>query len=253
MKISVVIPAHNEEGCLYGTVSNIVDTLKHEGIPHEILIVNDNSRDNTLTVCQQLSQTFSTVRYVNNQPPNGFGFAVRCGLAEFEGDAVAIMMADASDDPKDLVTGYYKLLQGYDCVFGSRFIKGGKVVDYPIHKLLINRWANSFVKILFGLRYNDTTNAFKIYRREVINGVQPILSYHFNLTVELPLKATVRGFSYVVIPMKWYNRKTGVSKLKIKEMGSRYLFIVLYVWLEKHLSRGDYHRNKILTEVKPSA
>jgi dolichol-phosphate mannosyltransferase len=253
MKISVVIPAHNEEGCLYGTVSNIVDTLKQEGIPHEILIVNDNSRDNTLTICQQLSQTFSTVRYVNNQPPNGFGFAVRRGLAEFGGDAVAIMMADASDDPKDLVTGYYKLLHGYDCVFGSRFTKGGKVVDYPIHKLLINRWANWFVKTLFGLRYNDTTNAFKIYKREVINGIQPILSYHFNLTVELPLKAIVRGFSYVVIPMKWYNRKTGVSKLKIKEMGSRYLFIVLYVWLEKHLSRGDYHRNKKLAEVKPSA
>jgi dolichol-phosphate mannosyltransferase len=253
MKISVVIPAHNEEGCLYETVSNIVDTLRQEGIPHEVLIVNDNSRDDTLTVCQQLSQNFATVRYVNNQPPNGFGFAVRRGLAEFEGDAVAIMMADASDDPKDLVIGYYKLLQGYDCVFGSRFIKGGKVVDYPIHKLLINRWANWFVKTLFGLRYNDTTNAFKIYRREVINGVQPILSHHFNLTVELPLKATVRGFSYTVIPMKWYNRKTGVSKLKIKEMGSRYLFIVLYVWLEKHLSRGDYHRNKRLTEVKSSA
>ncbi len=253
MKISVVIPAHNEEGCLYGTVSNLVDTLEREGIQHEILIINDNSRDKTQAICQQLSQTFKTVRYINNQPPHGFGFAVRRGLAEFEGDAVAIMMADASDDPKDLVTGYYKLLQGYDCVFGSRFIKGGKVVDYPIHKLLINRWANWFVKTLFGLRYNDTTNAFKIYRREVINGVQPILSHHFNLTVELPLKATVRGFSYVVIPMKWYNRKTGVSKLKIKEMGSRYLFIVLYVWLEKHLSRGDYHRKKRLTEVKPSA
>ncbi|MEC4817756.1 MAG: glycosyltransferase family 2 protein [Scytonema sp. PMC 1069.18] len=253
MKISVVIPAHNEEGCLHGTVSNIVDTLEQEGIPHEVLIVNDNSRDNTEAICQELSKTFKTVRYVNNQPPNGFGFAVRRGLAEFESDAVAIMMADASDDVKDLVVGYYKLLQGYDCVFGSRFIRGGKVVDYPAHKLLINRWANWFVKTIFGLRYNDVTNAFKIYRREVILGVQPILSHHFNLTVELPLKAIIRGFSYTIIPMKWYNRKTGVSKLKIKEMGSRYLFIVLYVWLEKHLSRGDYHRNNVLSGVKQSA
>jgi len=253
MKISVVVPAHNEEGCLYGTVSNLIATLGLEGIQHEVLIVNDNSRDNTLGVCQQLAQTFKTVRYINNQPPNGFGFAVRCGLAEFEGDAVAIMMADASDDPKDLVIGYYKLLEGYDCVFGSRFIKEGKVVDYPIHKLLINRWANWFIKILFGFSYNDTTNAFKIYRREVINGLQPILSYHFNLTVELPLKAIVRGFSYKVIPMRWYNRKTGISKLKIKEMGSRYLFIVLYVWLEKHLSCGDYHRHKKLAQLKQNA
>ncbi len=252
MKISVVIPAHNEEGCLYGTVSNIIDTLQAQRIPHEILIINDNSTDRTLAVCEQLARLHN-VRYINNQPPNGFGFAVRRGLAEFEGDAVAIMMADASDDVKDLVVGYRKLLEGYDCIFGSRFIKGGVVVEYPIHKLWINRLANWFVKTIFGLRYNDITNAFKIYRREVIDGVQPILSHHFNLTVELPLKAIVRGFSYRIIPMRWYNRKTGVSKLKIKEMGSRYLFIVLYIWLEKHLSRGDYHRTKKISEFKVNA
>ncbi len=253
MKISVIIPAHNEETCLGGTVSAIADTLLRERIPHEILIVNDNSTDTTPEICQYLSQVFPTVKYFNNQPPNGFGYAVRRGLAEFEGDAVAIMMADASDDVQDLVTGYYKLLEGYECIFGSRFIKGGFVVDYPIHKLAINRLANWFVKSIFGLNYNDITNAFKIYRRETIAGVQPILSHHFNLTVELPLKAIVRGFSYAVIPMRWYNRTSGISKLKIKEMGSRYLFIVLYVWLEKHLSRGDYHRSKKMPELKVNA
>ncbi len=253
MKISVVIPAHNEESCLYETVNSIVDILQQQGIQYEILIVNDNSTDKTLMLCHQLAQVCKGVRYVDNQPPNGFGFAVRCGLAEFEGDAVAIVMADASDDPQDLVEGYYKLQEGYDCIFGSRFIKGGLVVDYPIHKLWINRLANWFIKTIFGFRYNDVTNAFKIYRREVIDGIQPILSHHFNLTVELPLKAIVRGFSYKVIPIKWYNRKTGISKLKIKEMGSRYLFIVLYVWLEKYLSRGDYHRSKKRVEIKSNA
>jgi dolichol-phosphate mannosyltransferase len=253
VKISVVIPAHNEEGCLYGTVVNTVNTLEQAAIPYEILIVNDNSTDNTLAICQQLSHLFNSVRYIDNQPPNGFGFAVRRGLAEFEGDAVAIMMADASDDAKDLVAAYYKLKEGYDCVFGSRFIRGSLVVDYPQHKLLINRLANWFIKTLFGLRYNDVTNAFKIYRREVIDGVQPLLSHHFNLTVELPLKALVRGFSYTVIPINWYNRKTGISKLKIKEMGSRYLFIVLYVWLEKHLARGDYHRSKQIVGLRVNA
>lgn len=246
MRLSVVIPAHNEQDCLHGTVSQIVQVLRREAIPHEVLIVDDNSTDETLLVCQQLAVAFPEVRYVQNQPPNGFGFAVRKGLAEFAGDAVAIVMADASDDPEDLVAGYYKLQEGYDCVFGSRFIKGGSVIDYPIHKLYINRLANWFIKTLFGLRYNDTTNAFKLYRREVIDGIQPILSHHFNLTVELPLKAIVRGFSFAVLPIHWYNRKTGVSKLKIKEMGSRYLFIVLYVLLEKYLSRGDYHRSKSL-------
>jgi dolichol-phosphate mannosyltransferase len=258
MKLSIVIPAHNEQDCLLQTVTQIVNTLQREGIRHEVLIVNDNSTDDTLLVCQQLAVDYPTVRYVCNQPPNGFGFAVRRGLEDFDGDAVAIVMADASDEPEDVVAGYYKLLEGYDCVFGSRFIKGGKVVDYPTHKLLINRLANWFIKVLFGLPYNDTTNAFKLYRRDVIDGIQPLLSHHFNLTVELPLKAIVRGYSYTIIPIRWYNRQVGISKLKLKEMGSRYLFIVLYVWLEKYLSRGDYHRSKrklqsSLTEMKLNA
>jgi dolichol-phosphate mannosyltransferase len=151
-------------------------------------------------------------------------------------------MADSSDSPQNIVDYYYNLQQGYDCVFGSRFIKGGKVIDYPVHKLMINRLANLFIKILFGLKLNDTTNAVKAYRREVIEGISPILSHHFNLTVEIPLKAIIRGYSYQIIPITWENRKAGVSKLKIKEMGSRYLFIVLSIWLEKYLSRGDYRR-----------
>jgi dolichol-phosphate mannosyltransferase len=171
--------------------------------------------------------------------------AIRYGLGRITGDAVAIVMADGSDSPEDLLKYYTKLLQGYDCVFGSRFIKGGCVVDYPRHKLLLNRMANAFIRVLFGLNFNDITNAFKCYRREVITGMQPLISPHFNLTVEMPLKALVRGYSYAVVPITWTNRAAGVSKLKIKEMGSRYLFIVLYLWLEKHLARGDYHRKVI--------
>jgi len=90
------------------------------------------------------------------------------------------------------------------------------------------------------LRYNDVTNAFKMYRSHVIPGLRPFLSHHFNLTVELPLKAIIRGYTYAIVPNEWINRKEGVSKLKIKEMGSRYLFIVLYCFLERWLSRGDY-------------
>ena len=75
----------------------------------------------------------------------------------------------------------------------------------------------------------------------MIEGCRPFLSPHFNLTVELPLKAIVRGYTWTVIPITWRNRRTGRPKLKIKEMGSRYFFICLYVWLEKYFSRGDYH------------
>jgi dolichol-phosphate mannosyltransferase len=240
--LSLVIPAHNEEGCIVPTIESITKLLESEKINYEILVINDNSRDRTEELLQQLSAENNRVRYLNNYFPNGFGFAVRCGLENFRGDAVAIVMADSSDSPQNIVDYYYNLQQGYDCVFGSRFIKGGKVIDYPVHKLMINRLANLFIKILFGLKLNDTTNAFKAYRREVIEGISPILSHHFNLTVEIPLKAIIRGYSYQIIPITWENRKAGVSKLKIKEMGSRYLFIVLSIWLEKYLSRGDYRR-----------
>ena len=179
---------------------------------------------------------------VQNPAPHGFGRAIACGLEAMKGDAAVIMMADESDDCRDVVRYWEKLNEGYDCVFGSRFVKGGGTIDYPPIKLFMNRLANAFVRLLFRHGLNDTTNAFKAYRKEVIDGIRPILSPPFNITVELPLKAAVRGYNFAVIPITWRNRRSGVAKLKIREMGSRYLFIVLYVWLEKYFSRGDYQK-----------
>lgn len=246
--LSIVIPAHNEAENLRGTIEYLANTLEKAKIPNEILVINDNSQDNTVEILTQLQKIHPTLRYVNNNPPNGFGLAVRCGLENFNGDFVAIMMADGSDSPDDLVKFYRKMLEGYDCVFGSRFMAGGEVIDYPIHKKILNRIANNFIRILFQFRYNDITNAFKCYRRHVIMGLQPMLAHHFNLTVELPLKAIIRGYNYAVLPNSWHNRKHGVSKLKIREMGSRYLFIVLYCLIERLFSRGDY---KILDKKSP--
>ncbi len=151
---------------------------------------------------------------------------------------------------EDLVLYYRVLEQGYDCAFGTRFGQGGKVTTTRVSKLILNRVANAVIRVLFQHGYNDTTNAFKAYRRHVIDQLQPLLSNHFNLTVELPLKAIVRGYSYAVVPVSWTNRRHGVSKLNLQEMGSRYLFIVLYVWLEHHLSRGDYRRRDAPPDVR---
>ena len=246
--LSVLIPAHNEEAVIAGTVESFAGALATAGIAHEILVVNDNSRDATESILQRLSRDMPEVRYINNTPPNGFGFAVRAGLAAFAGDAVAIVMADQSDLPEDLVRFYRKLQEGYDCVFGTRFARESHVVDYPWLKRILNRLGNTFIQALFMLRYNDVTNAFKLYRRSVIAGVQPLLAYHFNLTVELPLKAIVRGYRYAVVPNSWLNRTEGVSKFRIREMGSRYLFIILYCYLEKLLSGSDYARRSDLKE-----
>ncbi|MFY7827029.1 MAG: glycosyltransferase family 2 protein [Flectobacillus sp.] len=241
MKLSVVIPAYNEEESIPETLRTLYATLKKYNIDHEICVTNDNSKDRTEEVLKSLQSEIPTLVYFTNKGPNGFGYAVRYGLERFSGDCVAVMMADMSDDPEDLVKYYNTMVaQNVDAVFGSRFIKGGKVYDYPKLKLFINRVANFIVKITTGIKTNDTTNAFKLYKRETIEGIKPFLSPHFNLTVELPLKAYVRGYSYAVVPNSWTNRKYGESKLKIKEMGSRYFFILLYCMIEKYFSRGDY-------------
>lgn len=235
MKYSLVLPAHNEETTLERTVSDLVRALEAEGIDYELVLVNDNSTDSTGRIIDFLAQGHPRVRPVHRTPPRGLGRAVRSGLAAATGDAIAIVMADASDDPRDVITYYRKLEEGYDCAFGSRFIRGAQVHHYPWHKLLVNRLANTFIRFLFGVRYNDMTNAFKAYRRYVIDAVMPLQACHFNVTVEIPLKAIVRGFNYAVVPVNWYGRESGVSKLGIREMGRKYLFVTLYVWLEKLL------------------
>jgi dolichol-phosphate mannosyltransferase len=245
VKLSLVIPARDEEGCIPETLDRLVSTLAGNQISHEIVVVDDGSADGTANQVAQFARLHDGVFCVPNTGRHGFGMAVRVGLVHATGDVVAVVMADGSDSPEDVVKYYRKIQEGYDCVFGSRFIHGSAVLDYPPHKLALNRLANWFIKILFGLHFNDITNAFKCYRRHVIDGIQPLISPHFNLTVEMPLKAIVRGYSFAVVPITWTNRKTGVSKLKIKEMGSRYLFIVLYLWLEKYLARGDYHRTTV--------
>lgn len=244
MKLSVVIPAYNEAANLPETLQAFHGALVRHNIDHELLVVNDNSKDETAAVLLQLQQEIPQLNTIYNPPPlNGFGYAVRQGLENFKGDCVAIVMADMSDSPDDLVKYYQTMMEkNVDCVFGNRFAPGGGVYDYPKNKLYINRFVNKVLSMVFRLKYTDTTNAFKLYRKTTIDGLKPFLSPHFNLTVELPLKAVVRGYTYAVVPNTWRNRKHGTSNLKIREMGSRYFFIVLYCMIEKFFSGGDFKK-----------
>jgi len=242
-RLSVVIPARNEQASVAPTVEHLHVELSRRSIPHEIVVVDDGSTDATWEVLQSLTATIPELRPVKNSGPYGFGRAVICGIDAAVGDGVVVMMADESDDCRDVVRYWQKLNEGYEAVFGSRFIAGGSVIDYPFPKYVLNRAFNLFIRLLFRFNFNDTTNAFKGYRATTLQGLRPFLAPHFNLTVELPLKTIVRGYSWTVIPITWTNRRFGVAKLKIKEMGARYMFIVLYVWLEKYFSRGDYRKS----------
>ena len=244
MKFSIVIPAHNEESCIESTLSLLVAKIAESDFDCEIVVVADYCSDKTESIVAKFAKKNRSIKLIQNQNKGGFGMAVRAGLDAYSGDAVVIFMADASDSPDDLLKYFAKITDGAECVFGSRFIKGGKVVDYPKHKLILNRLVNLLIRLLFQHGMNDTTNAFKCYRREVIDGCRPFLAPHFNLTVEIPLKAVIRGYKYEIIPISWYNRTSGVSKLKLKEMGSRYFFIIIYCLLEKWMVGKDYVRSE---------
>ena len=238
--LTVVIPCRNEAGAIASTVEHLYVELRLHGIEHEIVAIDDGSTDQTWEVMQRTCSRVPTLRPVQNNGAHGFGRAVTYGIDRGTGDAVVIMMADESDDCRDVVRYWELLSTGWDAVFGSRFMKGGGVIDYPWHKLFLNRLANRFLRIMFHAKLNDFTNAFKAYRKAALDGCRPFLAPHFNLTIELPLKIIVRNYSWTVMPITWRNRRSGISKLKIREMGSRYLFIALYCWVEKYFSRGDY-------------
>lgn len=244
--LSVVIPAHNEEGVIEKVVLEIREELEKENIEHEIVVVNDNSRDTTPHIINRIAAKYPQIKPIHRKPPNGFGRAIRDGIDASTGDVIAVVMGDASDDPKDIVKYFRKIEEGYDCVFGSRFIKGSSTVDYPKHKLFVNRIANTFLMCLFWTSNNDLTNAFKAYRREVIEAIRPIESLYFNITVELPLKALIRGYRIATVPINWYGRHSGVSKLKIQEMARRYLYTSLSIWLQRILVNDDIKKKKII-------
>ena len=247
--LSVVIPAHNEEQNLAPTVSALVERLRDEGYSFEIVVVNDNSSDGTFEVLESLAQRYAQVRAVHRTRLGGFGRAIRAGLDVFRGEAVVIVMADRSDDPEDIVRYYQKIREGYDCVFGSRFRRESTTVDYPPLKLLVNRLVNKAIQALFWTRFNDLTNAFKIYRREVIQECGPYSSSHFNITIEMSLTALIRRYHIAEIPISWYGRTWGASNLSISRMGRRYMSVLLKVFFDRMLISDDILEERLAHRV----
>ena len=239
--LSILIPVRDEEENVK-IISNKIEkeiTISH----YELLFVNDFSVDNTIEVIDEIKVKNKKIRYVHNKK-KGLGGAISLGITESRGKYVCIMMSDSSDTVEDL-NNYYQTINNndLDAVFGSRFIKGGKTVDYPIIKLILNRAGNLLAKFLMWSDLNDFTNGFKIYKKTTLIGLYPLVSESFNIFFELPLKTISRGYNYKIIPISYYNRTVGEAKFKIDELGSKYLFTLLYCFLEKLLLKKKVKKN----------
>ncbi|HOJ67577.1 MAG TPA: glycosyltransferase family 2 protein [Candidatus Hydrogenedentes bacterium] len=246
LRLTVLIPARNEEQNIERTLAEMADTLRSEGIPFELLVVDDGSADRTGEVVLGLRERVPEIRLVRNDPPNGLGRAIRCGIRHFQGDVLAVVMADRSDHPDDVVRCYRKIEEGYDAVFGSRFRRGSRVTDYPPVKLVVNRIVNKVMQVMFWTPFNDLTNAFKVYRRHVIESISPLQAAHFNITIEMSLSCIIRHYAVAEIPISWSGRTWGQSNLRLREMGRRYLCTLLMIWFERLLVLDD-----LLLERKP--
>ena len=235
MKLSIIIPIRNEESLIKKVIEQLQAKLK--SLNYEIIFVNDFSADNTLQITKELIENLPRISIYENDR-KGLGGAIIQGINKSTGEAVCIMMSDLSDSIDDLET-YYNIIknENVDAVFGSRFIDGSKVVDYPKKKLILNRIFNFITKLLFFSDYNDFTNAFKIYKKDALLKTFPLVSESFNIFLELPLKIISRKMKYKIIPISWVNRKEGISKFDIKELRAKYLFTLIYCLFEKLLLR----------------
>ena len=231
--LSILIPVRNDQENVH-IISNEIEN-KIENKNYEIVFINDFSEDNTLNELSNLSKSNNKIIYFNNSR-KGLGGAIDLGIQKSNGKFICIMMSDSSDTVEDL-NFYYRVIssENLDAVFGSRFIKGGKVVNYPKIKLILNRFGNLLAKLLIWSDLNDFTNGFKIYKKDTLLSLYPLVSESFNIFFELPLKTITRGFKYKIVPISYYNRTVGEAKFKIDELGSKYIFTLLYCFLEKIL------------------
>ncbi len=206
MKVSIVIPVYNEEGNLEVIISKMVEVLEEyeETYDYELVIVNDNSTDWTQEIIDNLASKNARIKPVHRHSNPGFGNAVKDGFRNASGDIIVTMAGNKTDDPHDIPRLVRKIEEGYDVVYGSRFIEGGAVEGYPQARMFANRTFNNCVRLFFGMQHKDITNFFKAYRKEVIDDIGDDLEASgFDITVELPLKAHIMGFTGAEVPVTW--------------------------------------------------
>jgi len=234
MSLSLIIPVYNEIDQLGYTIDKLIK-LKKKIKNIEFIFIDDFSNDSSYEYIEKYSKKNKFIRLIKNKK-KGLGSAIEEGIKKSKLNYVCVFMCDMSDDIKDVII-YYNLINKIknDAILGTRFSKRSNVKNYPLFKLILNRLSNNLIRIIFFSKYNDFTNAFKIYKRKTLLSFLPLVSENFNVFLELPLKIITRKYKYTIIPINWTGRIHGESKFKVKEIGSMYIFTLLYCLLEKIL------------------
>jgi dolichol-phosphate mannosyltransferase len=225
MKLTIIIPAHNEEEVLEKTVVSIIDYLKTKD--YEILICNDHSTDKTLELAKKLSKKHKQVRYTSNTNDAGFGNALLFGFSQAKSDLVLPMMADLCDDPRTIPLMLEKIDEGYDIVCGSRYMKGGKKIGENAFKDFFSRLIGRICRYIIGIKTLDITNAFKMYRKSIFKNIT-VEKRDFSISMEIPLKAYFKGYRITEVPTAWTTRKVGKSKFNVPKVAPSYFKIFLW-------------------------
>lgn len=237
MKVSLIIPAHNEQDLIEDTIEQIEKTLD---VDYEIVVVNDHSSDLTVKIVEDLAKKFSNIRLVHNTLDGCFGNALRVGFEKAQGEFVVPVMADLSDDVTTIKSMHEKAKEGFDVVCGSRYMKGGKKIGGPLLKSLFSRFFGTTLNLLVCMPTNDVANAFKMYNRKMLEGLD-LRSSWFDISAEIPIKAYFKKYKITQVPTVWHDRKKGQSKFDIRKVGGNYF--KLYFWaIRNHLRNQFFNR-----------
>lgn len=224
MKLSIVIPAHNEEENIGEVIKRIEEGLD---IDYELVVVNDHSTDNTLAVLEKLSKQYQNISVVENELKKGFANALKTGFLNSAQDAVLPVMADLCDELSTIKEMLELLNKGYDIVCGCRYTKGGARLGGSRIKGFFSGFVGRSLYYLLGIPTHDIANAFKMYRKTVLDAVD-ISSCGFEVSMEIPLKAYYLGFKITEVPTVWRERSKGKSSFRMFKLLPGYLR--LYLW-----------------------
>ena len=243
-KLSIIIPTFKEGRIIDKSVNEINDILSKESIDFEILIIDDNSNDQTLEKIKRISDKNEHIKIILNSLPKGFGNSIVEGIKNAEGDIICFVMADQSDSPHDIINYYNEIIkENLDCVFGDRWVRGELVKNYPKFKFLINRIGNKVISNFFKIDYTDLTNSFKMYKKQVLLELFPLISRHFSITIEIPLKVIYRGYNYKVVPNSWKNNQHSISSFNLFHIAKTYTLIAIYCLIEKQFINNKDEKN----------